>query len=69
MIDFIGVVAGALWRPTGCKVELAGPTQKRFAAKVEALGCVVCREPYLIRRYTPERTRPGTAPITCTGQL
>jgi hypothetical protein len=51
----VGVVAGALWRPAGCKVELTGAAQKRFAEKVEALGGVVCREPHLIRRYTPER--------------
>ncbi|MBJ6728019.1 hypothetical protein [Geomesophilobacter sediminis] len=51
----VGIVAGALWRPSGGQVELAGPAQKRFAAKVETLGGVVCREPHLIRRYTPER--------------
>jgi hypothetical protein len=51
----VGVVAGALWRGSRQGMALSGAAQEGFAAKVRMLDGVICREPHLIQRYTPER--------------
>ncbi|MBU5635486.1 hypothetical protein KOM00_01935 [Geomonas sp. Red69] len=50
----VGVVAGTLWRSTRQGTDLTGEAQETFVSHVQAMDGVICQEPHLIRRYTPE---------------